>query len=140
MLRVLRSVRDTPPPRPSDHISTACTSSCPLRSAPPQESLSVTIKPRPLPTEGWASLWQWLVNAVVTPEHEILTSAGLDAVVMTWTLQIGVSLFLPMAVVGCAIRERLGARGGLLGGGPAGMRGAGGTVFLATPPCRPHPR
>jgi hypothetical protein len=43
---------------------------------------------------------------VVTPETEILTSAGLDAVVMTWTLKIGVSLFLPMAVIGCAVRER----------------------------------
>lgn len=42
----------------------------------------------------------------MTPEKEILSSAGLDAVIMTWSLKIGISLFLPMAVIGCAIRER----------------------------------
>lgn len=48
---------------------------------------------------------QWLVNAIVTPEKEILSSAGLDAVVMTWSLKIGINLFLPMAVLGCVLRE-----------------------------------
>jgi hypothetical protein len=96
----------------------------------------------------------------MTPEKEILSSAGLDAVVrplgdssrplngtrdeggtrctleaifqirahtqtlpprspplcaaqvMTWSLKIGISLFLPMAVVGCAIREFGGGAGG----------------------------
>ena len=48
---------------------------------------------------------QWLINAIVTPEKEILSSAGLDAVVMTWSLKIGISLFLPMAVIGCVLRE-----------------------------------
>ena len=66
-------------------------------------SPSVTIKPRPLPTRGWRSLWQWLVNAITTPDSEILKSSGMDAIVMIKGLAIGVQLFTPLAIVGCVL-------------------------------------
>ncbi len=38
-------------------------------------------------------------------DEELLLSAGLDAVVLLRTMELGVQMFLPLTVLGIAVRE-----------------------------------
>ncbi|KAF8073110.1 AAP5 [Scenedesmus sp. PABB004] len=66
-------------------------------------SASVTVKPRQLAEKGLVSLWDWLRKALFTTEAELLRGVGLDAMVMIKALSMGVIIFAPLALIGCAV-------------------------------------
>jgi hypothetical protein len=66
---------------------------------------SVTIKPPALPTEGLGKVFGWFRVCMRTSDVWVLHSAGLDALVQQKVQALSVQLFLPMAILGCCMRE-----------------------------------
>ncbi|GAX72907.1 hypothetical protein CEUSTIGMA_g362.t1 [Chlamydomonas eustigma] len=62
-------------------------------------SPSVSCKPPPLPN-GVHSLWAWLWATFSVGDAELLSSAGLDALMMVKMQTLGLQLLFPIAVVG----------------------------------------
>lgn len=76
--------------------------------------------PPPIPggapgTGGWAGAATrfvgWAVPVFAASDGVILQTAGLDALMLTWTARIGMQIFGPLTVLGLAVRELLLWRG-----------------------------
>ncbi|MEW5317393.1 MAG: hypothetical protein WDW38_008692 [Sanguina aurantia] len=49
------------------------------------------------------SIWSWLVPLVMTRDADIIKTAGLDALMVLRMHSMGLQLFLPWSVLGCAV-------------------------------------
>lgn len=87
-------------------------------SSPPHPHVQwlnyVTIQPPVLPIKGLRGAVGWLKVVICTSDVWLLHSAGLDALVLQKSHALGMQLFIPMAVLGCCMREysakRVGGR------------------------------
>lgn len=68
-------------------------------------------RPPPLKLLGLHRLWSYLGPVFTVSDGELLRSAGLDALVLTRCLVLGLHLFLPLAVLGCTVLIPLYATG-----------------------------
>ena len=49
-------------------------------------------------------LRMWVWRAVTVSDADLLDSAGLDALMLVKTFGLGIQLFFPLAIIGCAVR------------------------------------
>ncbi|DBA95065.1 TPA: hypothetical protein ACH3X1_002578 [Trebouxia sp. C0004] len=63
----------------------------------------VHIKPPRLQFGGIQQLWTWLYPVFSTTDVELLHTAGMDSLMMSWVTTLALQILLPMTVVGCAI-------------------------------------
>lgn len=70
----------------------------------------ITIPPPPVPS-GVRRLFSWVKPVFTVSDTWMLHSAGLDALVMQKSLALCIQLFLPIAALGCCLRERRGGGG-----------------------------
>ena len=66
-------------------------------------SPATSVKPKPLPLGGVRQLWSWVVPVLSQSEIEMLESAGMDAVMLCRFLMFCAQLFVPSAIVLCAV-------------------------------------
>ncbi|KAL0050237.1 hypothetical protein WJX82_006955 [Trebouxia sp. C0006] len=63
----------------------------------------VHIKPPRLQFGGIQQLWTWLYPVFRTTDVELLHTAGMDSLMMSWVTTLALQILLPMTVAGCAI-------------------------------------
>ncbi|KAK9862328.1 hypothetical protein WJX84_002637 [Apatococcus fuscideae] len=63
----------------------------------------VWIKPPPMPQGGFHQFWSWLGPIFTVTDMDLLHSAGLDALIISWMNLLGIQIFLPLAVLGCVM-------------------------------------
>jgi DNA-directed RNA polymerase III subunit RPC2 len=66
-------------------------------------SPATSVKPKPLPVGGVRQLWSWIVPVLSQSEIEMLESAGMDAVMLCRFLMFCAQLFVPSAILFCAV-------------------------------------
>jgi len=66
-------------------------------------SPATSVKPKPLPLGGFRQLWSWVIPVLSQSEIEMLESAGMDAVMLCRFLMFCAQLFVPTAIVFCAV-------------------------------------
>jgi hypothetical protein len=65
----------------------------------------VTMKPPVVPVNGVWGAFSWLKVVICTSDVWLLHSAGLDALVLQKSHALGIQIFLPVAILGCCMRE-----------------------------------
>ncbi|KAL4515842.1 hypothetical protein Ndes2526A_g00545 [Nannochloris sp. 'desiccata'] len=63
---------------------------------------------------GLQRLWSYLTPALTFSDAELLATAGLDTLILIRFIQMGIQMFLPLAVIGCAVLIPVYRTGGAL--------------------------
>lgn len=83
----------------------------------------LVFRPPPLKLDGLQILWSYLHPVFACTDADLLKTAGLDALMLSRLLALGLQVLLPTSALGCAVRERLPpaacARAACTGAAPA---------------------
>ena len=66
----------------------------------------VTIRPPPMPYNWRERAFGWIKPLFFVSDTWLLHSAGLDALVLQKTIAMCIQIFLPVAAIGCCLREQ----------------------------------
>ncbi|KAK9817083.1 hypothetical protein WJX72_009273 [[Myrmecia] bisecta] len=59
------------------------------------------IKPPAIPSGHFSNYWSWLLPVLTTSDADLLLTAGLDSLMLSWTNTLGIQIFLPLTILGC---------------------------------------
>jgi Late exocytosis, associated with Golgi transport len=63
---------------------------------------------------GLQRIWSYLTPALTMSDTELLATAGLDTLILIRFIQMGIQMFFPSAIIGCAVLLPLYHTGGAL--------------------------
>eukprot|EP00884_Botryococcus_braunii_P001497 jgi/Botrbrau1/11348/Bobra.0038s0105.1 len=76
---------------------------------------NVWLDPPPLTYGTFSRYWSWLGPVFRTTDAELVQTAGLDALVLTWQCTVGIQIFLPLTVLGMLLLLPTNLVGGNVG-------------------------